>query len=59
MSADVARFANVGPPKPSLIVATVGRAEQLRRLFTSLVGQCSQYFELLVVGQRLDDSVGR
>ena len=51
MSANVVRSANVGPPKLSLIVATIGRAEQLRRLFTSLVAECSQDFEVLVVDQ--------
>ena len=59
MSANVAWPANVRPPKLSLIVATIGRAEQLRRLLTSLVGQCSQDFELLVVDQSLNDLVGR
>ena len=57
MSTNVARSAIARPPKLSLIVATIGRAEQLRRLFTSLVGQCSQDFELLVVDQSLNDDV--
>lgn len=57
MSANVVRSANVGPPKLSLIVATIGRAEQLRRLFTSLVAECSQDFEVLVVDQSHNDDV--
>lgn len=59
MSDSVSGCADMRPPTLSLIVATIGRAEQLRRLFISLVDECSQDFEVLVVDQSHDvDIVG-
>lgn len=39
------------PPRLSLIVATIGREPQLRRLFTSLATEQMQVFEVLLVDQ--------
>jgi glycosyltransferase involved in cell wall biosynthesis len=45
-------------PKFSLVVATVGRAEPLERLFESLLDQGSE-FETIVVDQNEDDRVAK
>lgn len=42
-------------PDFSLILATVGRTEELKRLFDSLAAQTFSRFEVIVVDQNLDD----
>lgn len=41
----------------SLVVATVGRRDELQRLFDSLLAQTERRFELIVVDQNADDRV--
>ena len=41
--------------KVSLVLATVGRADDVGRLVQSLVGQTSTDFELIVVDQNADE----
>ena len=43
----------------SLVVATIGRADELKRLLVSLVGQTHQDFEIIIVDQNSDDRVVR
>jgi glycosyltransferase involved in cell wall biosynthesis len=46
-------------PRFSLVVATVGRSEELTRLIESLLRQTCESFEVIVVDQNVDDRVHR
>lgn len=47
------------PPRFSLIVSTIGRTDDLRELFVSLMGQRAADFEVIVIDQSSNDQVAR